>query len=444
LFVEGDVFEGELIREDGEALGEYPIYSTLSHPNYLITYISSNLTITLGELIIELDHLTKGFGTVDPEFTYKITSGDFDDSTDLSKLIKRDVGEEVGVYNISMEYSNTNYVIRIVEGSLTIEKNVPVVSTMEAADVSGNAANFEGKLISNGGNEVIEQGFILGNVNSNLVAKNSSSLVRIELDARVPFRSAKDNLNSETTYYYRAYAVNSMGIGYGEIRSFTTLDITAPNPPTVLQAATFTCPDNREVTSDNNFIIVGIAEPETVVEIFMNGISMGYANTNIAGEWSLDMSEITQEDGNYEFTATATDLSMNTSTMSDTYSILISTVNSDLDDIPDHCDDDDENDGYLDANQIQEKVGYGISPNGDGINDVLVIRDIENYPNNQLTIYSRSGALVYKANAYDNTWDGRNMFTSGEAKLPEGSYFFVLDLKATGKHIVQGWIYITY
>lgn len=444
LFVEGDVFEGELIREEGEEIGAYTIYSTLSHPNYLITYISADLIIVVSELTITIDHLTKGYGTEDPEFTYKITSGDRNNTLDFTNLLKREPGEEVGVYKVYMEYSNDNYLITIVDGSLTIEKIVPVVSTMEAADVSGKTALFEGKLISNGGNEVTEQGFMLGFVNSNLVAKNSSVLVRIELDAKDPFRSIENNLNSETTYYYRAYAVNSMGIGYGEIKSFTTLDITAPSAPIVLQAAGFTCPNNREVTSDNNFIIVGKSEPESIVEVFINGSSEGFGTTDLYGNWTLDLSDVTQEDGTYNVTAIATDLSYNSSVLSEIYTILISTENSDLDNIPDHCDDDDDNDGYLDANQIQEKKGYGISPNGDGINDVLEIRDIEDYPNNELSIFSRSGALVYKANGYDNTWDGRNMFTSGDAKLPEGAYFFVLDLKTSGKHIVQGWIYIKY
>jgi len=61
-----------------------------------------------------------------------------------------------------------------------------------------------------------------------------------------------------------------------------------------------------------------------------------------------------------------------------------------------------------------------------------------------LSIYSRSGAVVYKTTAYKNTWSGTNMYTSGEAKLPEGAYFFVLDLREPGMKIVQGWIYIKY
>jgi gliding motility-associated-like protein len=74
----------------------------------------------------------------------------------------------------------------------------------------------------------------------------------------------------------------------------------------------------------------------------------------------------------------------------------------------------------------------------------LVVKEIEGYPNNELSVYSRSGALVFKANSYDNTWDGTNIFTNGRAKLPDGSYFFVLDLKTPGVDVVQGWIYIKY
>ena len=273
------------------------------------------------------------------------------------------------------------------------------------------------------------------------VVSEESTITLLPSDA---FEDSKGSLNSETTYYYRAYASNSMGVGYGDIKSFRTLDITAPAAPTIFSAAEFTCPNSIEVTSANQFIVTGVAESVSVVEIFMNGVSMGYANADASGKWTLDLSDVTQKDGDYEFQARATDLSYNTGELSALYALEVNTKNSDLDNIPDICDEDADNDGYVDATQAQDKIGYGISPDGDGINDLLVVKEIEGYPNNELSIYSRSGALVFKANSYDNTWDGTNIFTGDNTKLPKGSYFFVLDLKTPGVDVVQGWIYINY
>ncbi|WP_152286890.1 MBG domain-containing protein [Flavicella marina] len=443
-FVEGDVFEGSLIREEGEELGVYGIYSTLENSNYQITYIASDLTITIAELTITIDDLVKNFGSLDPELTYKITSKNAIDTSSIDLILVREPGEAVGVYKISSSFSNSNYVVTIVDGLLQIVATVPIVVTSDAINITGSSADIAGKLLSEGGVSIYEKGFIISTSDNSLLKGDASIIQKIELNPVDVFIASEENLNSETTYYFRAYAENSEGVGYGKIKMIKTLDTTPPDAPTILRAADLTCPNNTEVTSDNQFVINGLAEAESVVQVFVNGASVGFSNADENGDWELDLSDVEQEDGTYDVTAIATDLSYNTSEVSSVYRIEIRTENSDLDRIPDFCDDDIENDGYLDATQTEEKIGYGISPNGDGINEYFVFRNIEDYPNNQLSIYSRSGALVYKANAYRNTWDGTNMFTSGKRKLPEGSYFFVLDLKIPGKKIVQGWIYIKY
>ncbi|MFT7189202.1 MAG: gliding motility-associated-like protein, partial [Sediminicola sp.] len=77
------------------------------------------------------------------------------------------------------------------------------------------------------------------------------------------------------------------------------------------------------------------------------------------------------------------------------------------------------------------------SPNGDGINDLLRINDIQDYPNNILEIYDRYGNQVYSKANYDNTWNGEGK--NGE--LPKGTYFYILDL-GDGSEVRKGWIQI--
>ncbi len=74
-----------------------------------------------------------------------------------------------------------------------------------------------------------------------------------------------------------------------------------------------------------------------------------------------------------------------------------------------------------------------MTPNGDGLNDVFVIRGIEQYPNNKLRIYNRWGVLVWDADGYGQD----NVFFRGESNgrvvvdqerlLPVGAYYYVLD-----------------
>ena len=71
------------------------------------------------------------------------------------------------------------------------------------------------------------------------------------------------------------------------------------------------------------------------------------------------------------------------------------------------------------------------TPNGDGNNDTWYIGNIYKYPNNSLDIYNRNSQLVYHADSYLNTWNGKSF---GE-DLPAATYFYVLDLgDGSGKY----------
>ncbi|CAM1371396.1 hypothetical protein TPENAI_61084 [Tenacibaculum litopenaei] len=85
------------------------------------------------------------------------------------------------------------------------------------------------------------------------------------------------------------------------------------------------------------------------------------------------------------------------------------------------------------------KVNNLFSPNGDGINDVLLIQGLTDYTESYLSIYDRSGILVFSAKNYDNTWDGT--VNNGRNALECGTYFYTLQLGATQEPL-KGWIQI--
>ncbi|MGN6511098.1 MAG: Ig-like domain-containing protein [Chitinophaga sp.] len=76
-----------------------------------------------------------------------------------------------------------------------------------------------------------------------------------------------------------------------------------------------------------------------------------------------------------------------------------------------------------------------ITPNGDGINDRWVVRNINSYPANVLRIFDRTGRLVYEKRNYANEWDG----TVSGRPLAEGAYLYVLEID-NGKKTVKGYI----
>ncbi|WP_281541387.1 BspA family leucine-rich repeat surface protein [Maribacter aestuarii] len=84
--------------------------------------------------------------------------------------------------------------------------------------------------------------------------------------------------------------------------------------------------------------------------------------------------------------------------------------------------------------ETPDETRYGISPNGDGINDTWIIDDIESNPKNTVTIYNRWGDLVFRIDNYDNTTNifsgTANMKTGmGADKLPSGTYFFNIQIE---------------
>jgi len=64
-----------------------------------------------------------------------------------------------------------------------------------------------------------------------------------------------------------------------------------------------------------------------------------------------------------------------------------------------------------------------ITPNGDGLNDVLDLSGITNGDPCEFTVYTRWGTPVYNQEVYNNAWGGT---TDGGAKLEDGTYYFVL------------------
>ena len=64
------------------------------------------------------------------------------------------------------------------------------------------------------------------------------------------------------------------------------------------------------------------------------------------------------------------------------------------------------------------------TPNADGENDTWYIGNIYKYPDNTLDIYTRNSKLVYHADSYLNTWDGKSFGID----LPAATYYYVLDL----------------
>jgi gliding motility-associated-like protein len=60
------------------------------------------------------------------------------------------------------------------------------------------------------------------------------------------------------------------------------------------------------------------------------------------------------------------------------------------------------------------------TPNGDGINDVWVIRHYEEYPDIQVAVFNKWGKQVFTSKGYAQPWDGSN--------VQPGTYYYTIQL----------------
>ncbi len=155
--------------------------------------------------------------------------------------------------------------------------------------------------------------------------------------------------------------------------------------------------------------------------------------------------------------------------LSDPCNIIL--ADTDGDSLPDYVDLDSDDDGVLDAEEWDtdndgitgdDCDGNGIldfrdpqacqvnlfipevfTPNGDGDNDRFEILGLEAYPDNSIVIFNRWGNKLYESTPYMGDWDGTVQFgISLGTGLPEGTYYYVLNLDQTGNNVRKGYVYL--
>jgi gliding motility-associated-like protein len=70
-----------------------------------------------------------------------------------------------------------------------------------------------------------------------------------------------------------------------------------------------------------------------------------------------------------------------------------------------------------------------------------MIYNIENHPKSLIHVFNRWGSEVFFAQNYLNNWDGH--YKNLNQPLPDGSYYYQIDLDGNGSVDKEGWIYIT-
>jgi len=113
------------------------------------------------------------------------------------------------------------------------------------------------------------------------------------------------------------------------------------------------------------------------------------------------------------------------------------------------CDADNDCDDAWAFIHIKASEGYevfipqGISPNGDGLNDVFYVPDFKD-KNLEIQIITSIGEVVFKDLNYQNNWDG--IANTGKYKgqlLKQGTYYYTMKV-LDSKDVYSGYVYLNW
>jgi len=112
--------------------------------------------------------------------------------------------------------NKSNYVNSLL---FNFPSELPIVITNDITDIDNTSASFHGFVVDDGGEEITERGFYY-----EMQTGIDTSKTKIIAGAGLgEFLKLVSGLNPGQTYYVKAYAINSEGVGYGEEIEFTTL-----------------------------------------------------------------------------------------------------------------------------------------------------------------------------------------------------------------------------
>ena len=187
------------ITENSAVLGGNVMYDG----NATVTERGVVYSTSPNPVITNLNNFIRPCGSGTGEFTYNATTLQANTTYYVRAYAKNEKGT---AYGAEVSFTTNNQVV------------VPTVTTTAATQVTETTAVTGGNVTSDGGASVTERGVVYSTsrnpTTSNSKVKNGSGTGY--------FTCNLTGLQANTTYYVRAYAVNSKGTSYGTEVSFTT------------------------------------------------------------------------------------------------------------------------------------------------------------------------------------------------------------------------------
>ncbi|MBI9067324.1 MAG: hypothetical protein JEZ09_08530, partial [Salinivirgaceae bacterium] len=138
------------------------------------------------------------------------------------------------------------------EKILTTLTNLPILTTTEITSIANNTATSGGDISFEGAAAVTARGVCWSTTENPTITDSHTE----DGSGTGIYTSSLTGLTNSTSYYVRAYAINSAGTAYGENRNFTTQNILPTVTTRDISAITFnTATSGGDVTSEGGAIV---------------------------------------------------------------------------------------------------------------------------------------------------------------------------------------------
>jgi len=121
------------------------------------------------------------------------------------------------------DWRNGGRYIRCIKERPIDGKTIPIVSTDTISNITANQVTLSGSISSDGGLPVYSKGLVLSEDPNPFVGSSGSKVTNVSPGV-APFTTTIKGLSPGKTYYIRAYAANELGIAYGDVLEFDSLD----------------------------------------------------------------------------------------------------------------------------------------------------------------------------------------------------------------------------
>ena len=404
-----------------------------SSANYSLSTTTANTTgeITPKTLTITAAAKSKVYGDADPALTY--TSSGLVVADVISGTLARAPGNNVGSYAINQNTlsAGNNYSITYVGANLTISPKALTITAVAKSKVYGDADpaltyTSSGLVGADAISGTLSRatGENVGNyaINQNTLSAGSNYSISYT-GANLAINRAALTVTAGNAVMCQGTNLPIFGVNYSGFR-FSDSENSLTTKPTVSTTASrnsaagnyalvpsSAVSGNYTFTYQNGTLTVNplpivsivsskgasLSKGETTVLTATGGTSYAWSNAAgiISGQNTAALTVRPSVTTTYTVTAT------NANGCSQSSSVTIEVVEDYM---------------MISGTNI-------LTPNGDGKNDYLVIRNIDMYPNSEIKIFDIAGRLMYNKKSYDNSWDG----TFNGSPLAKGTYYYIID-----------------